>query len=170
MKRWARDCDELLAGQPPEVVRVIREHEAAGHTACPEYQAAILGFYREHVCRLDPWPRGLEMSFAEAGYPVYNTMNGPSEFTITGTLRDWDIMDALGAISVPTLLVGGRHDECRPAHLADMQARIPGSRLEIIENASHLCFAEQPEAFRQVVNAFLEEAESGPAAFTSRRS
>jgi len=59
MIRWVRDCDELLAEQTPETRRVIREHEAAGFTACPEYQAAILGFYRKHVCRLDPWPAGL---------------------------------------------------------------------------------------------------------------
>jgi proline iminopeptidase len=91
---------------------------------------------------------------------VYITMNGPSEFTVTGTLRDWDITDRLGAIRARTLLVGGEHDECRPAHLADMQARIPGSRLEIISGASHLCFAEQPQAFQRVVNAFLDEAES----------
>ena len=68
MIRWVSDCDELLAAQPEEVRRVIREHEAAGFTACPEYQAAILGFYRQHVCRLSPWPAGFERSFAEAGY------------------------------------------------------------------------------------------------------
>ncbi len=151
MIRWAADCAELLAAQPEEVRRVIRQHEADRFTACPEYQAALLGFYREHVCRLDPWPVGLERSFAEAGYTVYNTMNGPSEFTVTGTLKSWDIMDRLGEIDVPTLLVGGRYDECRPAHLAEMQSRIPGSQLEIIEDASHLCFAEQPEAFARAI-------------------
>ena len=54
MIRWVTDCDELLSAQPPEVLQVIRQHEEAGFTACPEYQAAILGFYREHVCRLRP--------------------------------------------------------------------------------------------------------------------
>jgi proline-specific peptidase len=160
MIRWVRDCDELLAAQPAEVRRVIREHEEADFTACPEYQAAILGFYREHVCRLSPWPVGLERSFAEAGYQVYNTMNGPSEFTVTGTLKNWDIMDRLPEIHVPTLLVGGRYDECRPAHLEEMHRRIAGSRLEIIENASHLCFAEQPEVFAGVVNSFLGAIEA----------
>jgi hypothetical protein len=68
--RWVRDCDELLAAEPAEVRQVIREHEADGFTARPEYQAAILGFYRKHVCRLRPRPAGLERSFAEAGYEV----------------------------------------------------------------------------------------------------
>ena len=161
MIRWVRDCAELLAAQPAEVRKVISEHEAAGFTACPEYQAAILGFYREHVCRLDPWPAGLERSFAEAGYPVYTTMNGPSEFTVTGTLKTWDIMDRLPGIQVPTLLVGGRYDECRPGHLEEMHRRIAGSRLVTIENASHLCFAEQPEEFTGLVNSFLDAREAG---------
>lgn len=43
-----------------------------------------------------------------------------------------------------------------PAHLAEMHGRIPGSQLKIIEDASHLCFAEQPEAFGAIVNAFLD--------------
>jgi pimeloyl-ACP methyl ester carboxylesterase len=60
---------------------------------------------------------------------------------------------------MPTLLIGGRHDECRPAHLADMHSRIRGSELEIIEDASHLCFAEQPEVFTRLVNHFLAAQE-----------
>ncbi len=161
MIRWVTDCDELLSAQPPEVLQVIRQHEDAGFTACPEYQAAIVGFYREHVCRLSPWPASLERSFAEAGYSVYNTMNGPSEFTVTGTLKTWDVMDRLGEIRTPALLVGGRYDECRPAHLAEMHRRITGSQLVIIEDASHLCFAERPEEFTALVNSFLDRIEAG---------
>jgi proline-specific peptidase len=161
MIRWVKDCDELLSAQPAEVYATIREHEEAGFTACPEYQSAILGFYREHVCRMSPWPVGLERSFAEAGYDVYTTMNGPSEFTVTGTLKTWDIMDRLPEIEVPTLLVGGRHDECRPGHLEEMHRRIAGSRLAVIENASHLCFAEQPAEFNDLVNGFLDAREAG---------
>ena len=164
MIRWVSDCEELLAEQTEQTRRVIREHEAAGFTACPEYQAAILGFYRKHVCRLDPWPAGFERSFAEAGYQVYNTMNGPSEFTVTGTLKTWDIMDRLGEIRVPTLLVGGRYDECTPGHLADMHHRIPGSQLRTIEDASHLCFAEQPAEFTALANDFLDRTDRGSPA------
>jgi proline-specific peptidase len=163
MIRWVEDCAELLAAQPAEVRQVISEHEEAGFTACPEYQAAILGFYREHVCRITPWPAGLERSFAEAGYAVYNQMNGPSEFTVTGTLKTWDVMDRLGEIGVPTLLVGGRYDECRPAHLEEMHRRISGSELAIIEDASHLCFAEQPQEFTALVDSFLDRVEAGQA-------
>ena len=162
MIRWVSDCDELLAEEPAETRRTSREHEASGLTACPEYQAAILGFYRKHVCRLDPWSDGLERSFAEAGYEVYTTMNGPSEFTVTGTLKTWDIMDRLPEIRIPTLLIGGRHDECTPGHLAEMHRRIAGSELVIIEDASHLCFAEQSVTFNQAISSFFDR--TGPSA------
>ena len=82
-------------------------------------------------------------------------MNGPCEFTVTGTLKTWDIMDRLPEISVPALLVGGRYDECRPDHLAEMHRRIPGSRLVTIEDASHLCFAEQPQVFIKTIKEFF---------------
>jgi proline iminopeptidase len=161
MPRWAADCEELLGQQPAGIVKVIRDHEASGFTSCPEYQAAILGFYREHVCRLDPWPASLERSFAEYGHVVYATMNGPSEFTVTGSLRTWDVMDRLDEITVPTLLIGGRYDECRPDHLEEMHRRIAHSQLAIIEDASHLCFAEQPAEFAIVVNSFLDGTDGG---------
>ena len=118
-------------------------------------QPFVINRYHPLVERLDPWPAGLERSFAEAGYDVYNTMNGPSEFTVTGTLKTWDIMDRLPEITVRTLLVGGRYDECTPGHLEEMHRRIAGSRLAIIEDASHLCFAEQPEEFNKVINSFM---------------
>ena len=59
------------------------------------------------------------------------------------------------------LLVGGRYDECRPDHLAEMHHRIPGSRLAIIEDASHLCFAEQPAEFATTVNSFFDLTDRG---------
>ena len=161
MTRWVEDCGELLAEEPPEVRETIRHHEDSGFTDCPEYAAAILPFYKKHVCRMEPWPEGLERSFAEAGYEVYGTMNGPSEFTVTGTLKDWDITGRLGEIGVPTLLTGGRYDECRPEHLEDMHRRIDGSEIRIIEDASHLCFAEQREEYMRVANDFLDRVEAG---------
>ena len=58
--RWIEDCNELRAELPEDVQDVLDRHEASGYTGCPEYQAALLVFYRRHVCRLDPWPDGLE--------------------------------------------------------------------------------------------------------------
>ena len=72
-----------------------------------------------------------------------------------------DRLAEIGEIGVPALLVGGRHDECRPAQLYDMHQHIAGSQLAIIEDASHLCFAEQPQEFTGLVNSFLDSRDAG---------
>jgi proline iminopeptidase len=159
MPRWVRECNDLRAQLPPEDREELDRHEAMGWYTCPEYQRAVLTFYRRHVCKLDPWPEGWERSLEEAGYDVYHTMNGPTEFTVTGNFKDFDVTERLGEIRVPTLIVSGEDDEARPAHMQDMHRRIPGSELRIFPEASHLCFWEQREAFMATVNGFLERVE-----------
>ena len=84
-------------------------------------------------------------------------MQGPSEFTIVGTLKDWDILDRLSNISVPTLRTVGRHDECPPHHVEEMERRIPNSRLVVFEEGSHLHFYEQhPDYMATLVDWFSE--------------
>jgi pimeloyl-ACP methyl ester carboxylesterase len=39
--------------------------------------------------------------------------------------------------------------------------RIPGSRLEIIPDASHLCFVERPDLWMPIANEFMAAAEHG---------
>ncbi len=158
--RWIRECGDLLQRLPDRDRREIERHEAAGWYDCPEYQSAVLAFYRRHVCKLDPWPDGFERSLAEAGWDVYHTMNGPTEFTVTGNFKDFDVTSRLGEIRVPTLILGGEDDEARPTHMEDMHRRIKGSEITIFPNASHLCFYEQREAFMARVNEFLDRVEA----------
>ena len=55
-------------------------------------------------------------------------MNGPSEFHVVGTLREWDITERLGEIQVPTLVVTGEHDEATPAMATTVRDGIPRRR------------------------------------------
>ena len=86
-------------------------------------------------------------------------MNGPSEFTVTGRFRDWDIFDRLDEIVVPTLVMSGRYDELRPNHAEDIHKRIAGSELVVFEYSSHTPFHEERELFMTTVNAFLDRVE-----------
>jgi proline iminopeptidase len=158
--RWNQICQALLDEMPKSERAEIERLEAAGMTDSPEYEEAMQPFYRRHVCRLDPWPDYVVRSFDRIATAVYHYMAGPSEFRIVGTLKDWDIMDRLGEITVPTLITGGEYDECRPEHLREIHARVPGSRLEVIPDASHLCFAEQPDIWLPLVDSFLAAHDS----------
>jgi proline-specific peptidase len=102
---------------PPEVQRTLSTHDQAGTTNDPAYEEATLVFYRRYLCRLDPWPECLKRAYEKLmkNPEVYNTMNGPSEFYVTGTLKNWSIVNRLSEIHVPTLLLSGRYDEAMPA-------------------------------------------------------
>ena len=99
-------------------------------------------------------------AFRDAGYQVYGYMNGPSEFTVVGTLKEWSVMDRRGEIDKPTLVVSGEYDELRPEHAREIHELIGGSELQILEGCSHLSFAEDPEAFYRVANDFLGRVEA----------
>jgi len=161
VERAVREMNELRRQLPADVRAVLDDHESRQVFDCPEYTAAVMVFYKRHLCRLDRWPEGVEYSMgAGFGAGPYLTMWGPSEFgPVTGNLNGWDITDRLGEIRVPTLLTVGRHDEMWPSHMQDTQARIPGSELIIFENSSHMAFVEEPDAYRAAVNRFLDRVE-----------
>ncbi|MBL3671356.1 proline iminopeptidase-family hydrolase [Streptomyces sp. M2CJ-2] len=154
---WRAEMEILRAALPPGVDETLRRHEDAGTTDSDEYFEAMRVFYDRHVCRVVPWPREYLASFMEvSGNPtVYSVMNGPSEFHVTGTLRDWSVEDCLPDIAVPTLLLTGRHDEATPATVRPFVDLIPDVRWEVFEESSHLPHLEEPERFHEVLAAFL---------------
>ena len=112
--RFVADLRTYLEGMPDELRAVIERCEATGEYDSPAYEEAVNAFYRKHVCRLDPWPDCMLRSLDKMGLEVYHRMWGPSEFTMTGTLKDFDCTGRLREITVPTLFTCGRFDEATP--------------------------------------------------------
>jgi L-proline amide hydrolase len=160
---WMPEIQRLRSELPPEVEATLREHEEAGTTDDPAYEEAVMVFYRRHLCRTDPWPDWLVRCFEilDANPEVYHAMNGPSEFHVIGTIKDWDITDRLGEIRVPTLVFSGRYDEVTPATTDAVHRGIPGSDYVVLEESSHMAQAEQPERTLELVRDFLERVEAG---------
>jgi pimeloyl-ACP methyl ester carboxylesterase len=68
----------------------------------------------------------------------------------------FDVMDRLGAIRVPTLVIGGAEDTMTPPRFLQYLAEhIPGAQLVLLPGVGHYPMAEQPEAFNQHLAAFL---------------
>lgn len=110
-----------------------------------------------HMCRLDPWPAEFENAFRDLAVPVFETMFGADIFEVTGTMATWDVTNRLAEITVPTLLIAGRYDECSPGQMREMSAQITDSRFELFESSSHSPFIEEPSRFDEVMRAFLAE-------------
>jgi len=161
--QWEAEADRLRARLPAAAQAALTSHETAGTTDSADDEEAMMIFYGRHVCRLDPWPDCLQRAFARlsADPEVYTTMWGPSEFHVTGTLKEWDVRGRLPGIAAPALVLGGRHDECTPAIQEDLHRRLPGSERVAFEQSAHLPHLEEPERFREAAEGFLDRVEGG---------
>jgi pimeloyl-ACP methyl ester carboxylesterase len=64
--------------------------------------------------------------------------------------------DQLRAITVPTVIFDGDHDEAiKPEHTAEMAELIPGAKLVIMKDASHFAMWQHPDEFNATVLEFL---------------
>ena len=160
--RWLADTNALRKELPADIQEVLDRHEAAGTVSSPEYQWATNEYYKRHLCRMMPWPMAMERSMVKAGYPVYNTMWGPSEFNMTGgNLRYYDRTLRLHEIALPVLWTCGRYDEAQPETVAYYQSLLPGSELVIFEESSHTAHLEERTRYMGVVRDFLARVEAG---------
>ena len=141
--RWALEAARLYADLPSGLAAKAAEEE----------------FKRRHICRLDPEPAVLAESRTTWNRQVYETMWGPAEFTVTGTLKAWDVIDRLGEIDLPTLITSGRHDECTPALVEPLHEGIRGSEWVLLEDSSHTPYLEEPERYLATVESFLARVE-----------
>jgi L-proline amide hydrolase len=145
--RWAEETLRLHDALPPGLDGKAAEDE----------------FKRRHICRLDPEPEVIKRARASFGLQVYETMWGPNEFTVTGTLKDWDVIDRIGEIRLPTLITSGRYDECTPALVEPLHRGLVRSEWELFENCSHMSYLEEPERYLEVVGGFLDRVEAAVA-------
>jgi len=97
------EANRLRTELPPDVEATLRKHEEEGTTDDPEYMQACLVFYGRHVCRLPDWPQEITRAFdaIDADPTVYHTMNGPSEFHVIGSIKDWQAEGSLGGGRAP---------------------------------------------------------------------
>ncbi|MBI4081313.1 MAG: alpha/beta fold hydrolase [Candidatus Lambdaproteobacteria bacterium] len=71
------------------------------------------------------------------------------------TQRDARVLESLGRIAVPTLVLAGANDTNFLAAIDYMAAKIPQATKVIIPDAGHASNLNQPEAFNRAVDSFL---------------
>ena len=158
MHTWVSEANRLRRELPAEVQATLLKHEEAGTINDPEYNAASRVFYDRHVCRVCPWPPEVARTFAimDEDNTVYRSMNGPTEFHVIGTMKDWTIEDRLPQIMAPTLLISGRHDEATPEVVRPFVERVPGCRWVVFEQSSHMPHVEEKALCLATVSDFLK--------------
>ena len=162
MALWSSEALRLRTALPQDVQDSLTRNEEAGSIDSVEYHEASRAFYDRHVCRIQPWPDEVARTFTamDIDPTVYHAMNGPTEFHVIGSMKDWSIIDRLHRIQVPTLLISGRYDEATPATVQPYADLIPDVRWTIFENSSHMPHVEEREVCMQTVSDFLSDVEA----------
>ena len=80
---WREALAGLRARWPKDLQDVLRRHERDGTTDAPEYQQALVQFYRKHILNLEVWPPEALKSMAGMGEDptVYRAMYARTAFS-----------------------------------------------------------------------------------------
>ncbi|MBI6671376.1 MULTISPECIES: proline iminopeptidase-family hydrolase [Pseudomonas syringae group] len=158
MHTWVSEANRLREDLPAEVQAALLKHEKAETLKDPEYLKASRVFYDRHVCRITPWPEEVKRTFdaIDADPTVYHAMNGPTEFHVIGTMKDWTIVNRLKLISVPALLISGKYDEATPLVVKPYVDNVPDISWSVFEESSHMPHAEERMACMGRVAGFLD--------------
>jgi len=154
-ERWIHDTDTLIATLPDSIQQIIEVHEMNGTFDSREYQYANYVFYRNFIVRKSRIPNTYDIAPSKGNDVIYEYMWGPSEFTATGTLKNYDRIDRLDEIKIPTLFVTGEYDEARPATVKYYSTLTPHSEFEIIEDAGHGTMHDNQEQNVRVIADFF---------------
>ncbi len=154
----------LMPAIKPEVLAEILRIEAAKDYENPRYAELLnANYYVDHILRmpLDQWPEPVSRSFNRTNRKVYVPMQGPSEMGATGgcKLEKWDRSTDLSKITVPTLVIGARHDTMDPDHMKWMSEQFPSGRYLYCPNGSHMALYDDQQTFFTGLIKFLKEAD-----------
>jgi proline iminopeptidase len=157
---WERNARSLVGTLSDSAQAAIRVAEQTGDYESAAYQGAIEEFYGRYVWR-HPVEADLDSTMSTVNMGIYDYMQGPSEFTITGTLKRYDATGFLPQVKVPVLYTVGEFDEANPDLVRHFAELTPGAEVAVIPGAAHITTWDNPEAMLEAVRSFLERVDQG---------
>jgi proline-specific peptidase len=157
--RWVADANRLRRTLPDDVQQELDRCEAAATLTDVTCQAATDAFYERFVRGAKTLPPVPDCEGVTSNDVIYQQMWGATEFSATGSLRDYDRSDRLGELRMPVLFIAGRHDEAAPETLADFQRHIAGAKLTVLEHSAHATYRTETAEYVRIVRAFLAEVD-----------
>lgn len=153
---WTEDAAKLVAGLPDSIQTAIRIAERDSVFDTDAYIAANSFFASRHGRRKELVKHPYDTVESNRNTFIYNYMWGPSEFTATGTLRNYDNVQSLRKVKVPALFTTGEFDEARPETVTKLSQMVEDSRFVIIPDAGHFSLNDNREAVVRAIQEFLK--------------
>jgi proline iminopeptidase len=117
-------------------------------------------FYHEHICRLQEWPDPVNRALKHVNSTIYTMMQGPSEFGVAGRLLNWDRKQDLKNITVPTLMIGAKHDTMDPKAMEEQSKLVKNGTYLYCPNGSHLSMWDDQQIFMNGVINWIKKVDS----------
>lgn len=158
--QWAADADSLILALPDSLQQAIAHAESLQAWDDSAFKAATQAYYDRHLRRKPHRVQVDADSGSVSGNDVlYQYMWGPTEFTATGTLRDFDATPWLREFTVPTLFVTGEFDEATPASTERFSKLVPNAEFAVIPGSGHSTENDNWEELLRVVREFIARVE-----------
>lgn len=144
----------------PEVLKTIKDLEAKKDFSNPKYMELLMAnFYNQHILRLpvNEWPEPVNRAFSRLNSSLYITMQGPSELGISGKLTNWDVSKELKNITVPTLVIGAKHDTMDPEYMKWMATQFQNGSYLYCANGSHMSMYDDQQTYMNGLIQFLKK-------------
>ena len=154
----------LMPAMDQDALAEIKRLEAAKAFDDPRYMELLMQHhYVHHVLRLptEAWPEPVNRSLAHINPAIYVPMQGPSELGASGKLLNWDRTDDLPNISVPTLVIGARHDTMDHRYMEMMASKIPRGTYLYCADGSHLAMYDDQVTYFDGIGDFIRNVERG---------
>jgi len=156
---WKADADTLISTLPDSIQLAIKTGEKNHDYKSPGYKNANEVYYKNFGIRNTKLTSELDTALSKGNEFIYNYMWGPTEFTAAGTLINYNRVQSLKAIKVPTLFITGEFDEARPVTVKYFQRLIPGAKYVMIDGAGHGTMHDNKTQNISVIKTFLDELE-----------
>ena len=154
-------ANEVLSKQMnPEVLAELMKIEANNDFSNPRYMELLLpNFYEKHILRFPAkdWPEPVNRSLGKMNQSLYVTMQGPSEFGISGKLEKWDRKADLKNVKIPTLVIGAKHDTMDPKHMEEISKILPNGSYLFCPKGSHMAFYDDQKTYFAGLISFLKK-------------
>jgi proline iminopeptidase len=153
---YGKYANNVLAKQMPStVLDTIRELEKNKDFQNPKYMQLLRKhFYSKHITRLAQRPEPFNR--VKWNDELYEIMQGPSEFGVSGKLANWDVSQELKNIKIQTLVIGATYDTMDPKYMEWMSKQMPKGEFLLCPNGSHNCFYDDQQNYFKGLIKFLK--------------
>ncbi|MCR4956578.1 MAG: proline iminopeptidase-family hydrolase [Lachnospiraceae bacterium] len=146
---WEREGLRRIKMMPEDMQEAINKALSTGDYTGEAYDRAVTE-YMDRYCNY--WLSQEELPECckrpkKTGSESYVEGWGPNEFAPTGTLRDYEYIDRLHEIKIPSLICSGISDLCSPLVAKTMYDEIPDSKWILWERARHTTFVDRHDDY-----------------------